>query len=89
MTRGGLYAYGVIPEVDDMFQRQARELDRAKREALLHQIQRILHERVIHAPLYELGPLAGVSPRIAEAGVGLIEGFPYSAPFEDLKLKGP
>jgi peptide/nickel transport system substrate-binding protein len=88
VTRNGIYAYGVIPEVDDLFQRQARELDRAKREALLHQIQRILHERVIYAPLYELGPLAGVSPRVAEAGVGLIHGFPYSAPFEDLRLKG-
>ena len=89
VTRGGIYAYGVIPEVDDLFQRQARELDRTKREALLHQIQRILHDRVIHAPLYELGPLAGVSQRVAEAGVGLIQGFPYSAPFEDLRLKGP
>src|SRR4029450_5015806 len=89
VTRGGIYAYGVIPEVDDLFQRQARELDRTKREALLHQIQRILHDRVIHAPLYELGPLAGVSQRVVEAGVGLIPGFPYSAPFEDLRLKGP
>src|SRR3989442_1434616 len=89
VTRGGIYAYGVIPEVDDLFQRQARELDRTKRETLLHQIQRILHDRVIYAPLYELGPLAGVSLRVAEAGVGLIHGFPYSAPFEDLKLKGP
>src|SRR5262249_19628310 len=38
VTRGGIYAYEVIPEVDDLFQRQARELDRTKREALLHQI---------------------------------------------------
>ena len=89
VTRSGIYAYGVLPEVEDLFQRQARELDRTKREALLHQIQRILHERVMHAPLYELGPLAGVGPRVAEAGVGLIQGFPYSAPFEDIKLKGP
>ncbi len=87
VTRTGILAYGVLPEVEDLFQRQAREIDRAKREALLHQIQRILHERVIHAPLYELGPLAGIGPRVAEAGVGLVPGFPYSAPFEDLRLK--
>jgi len=87
VTRTGMLAYGVLPEVEDLFQRQAREIDRAKREALLHQIQRILHERVIHAPLYELGPLAGIGPRVAEAGVGLVPGFPYSAPFEDLRLK--
>ena len=87
VTRTGILAYGVHPEVEDLFQRQAREIDRAKREALLHQIQRILHERVMHAPLYELGPLAGIGPRVAEAGVGLVPGFPYSAPFEDLRLK--
>jgi peptide/nickel transport system substrate-binding protein len=87
VTRTGILAYGVLPEVEDLFQRQAREIDRAKREALLHQIQHILHERVMHAPLYELGPLAGIGPRVAEAGVGLVPGFPYSAPFEDLRLK--
>jgi len=87
VTRTGMLAYGVLPEVEDLFQRQAREIDRAKREALLHQIQRILHERVMHAHLYELGPLAGIGPRVAEAGVGLVPGFPYSAPFEDLRLK--
>ena len=89
VTRTGVFAYGVLPEVEDLFQRQARELDRTKREALLHQIQRILHERVMHAPLYELGPLAGIGPRVEQAGVGLIPGFPYSAPFEDVKLKKP
>jgi len=29
----------------------------------------------------------GVGSRVAEGGAGLIEGFPYTAPFEDLKLK--
>ena len=52
-TKGGLYAVGVLPEVEDLFQRQARELDRKKREELLHQIQRILHERVVFAPIWE------------------------------------
>src|SRR5262245_29903238 len=44
-TRGGMYAYGVLPEVEDLFQRQARELDRKKREDLLFQIQRILDRK--------------------------------------------
>lgn len=48
-----------------------------------------LHERVMHAPLYELGPLAAIGPRVEQAGVGLVPGFPYSAPFEDVKLKTP
>jgi hypothetical protein len=72
-----------------LFQRQAREIDRAKRESLLHQIQRILHERVMHVPIYELSPMAGISARVEQAGVGLIPGYPYSAPYEDLQLKKP
>ena len=89
VTTTGIYAYGVLPEVEDLFQRQAREIDRTKREALLHQIQRILHERVMHVPVYELSPIAGIGPRIEQAGVGLILGFPYSAPYEDVTLKKP
>ena len=89
VTRTGIYAYGVLPEVEDLFQRQAREMDRAKREALLHQIQRILHDHVMHVPVYELTPMAGISARVEQAGVGLIPGYPYSGPYEDLKLKKP
>jgi peptide/nickel transport system substrate-binding protein len=89
VTRNGIYAYGVRPEVEELFQRQARELDRGRREALLHQIQRILHEQVMHAPIYELAFLWGVGPRVAEAGADLIKGFAYSGPYEDLRLKQP
>jgi ABC-type dipeptide transport system, periplasmic component len=32
-TKNGTYAYGVVPEIEDLFQRQANELDRKKREA--------------------------------------------------------
>ncbi len=86
-TRGGLYAYGVLPEVEDLFQRQAREQDRKKREELLRQIQRILSERVIFAPIWENGFIRGVGPRAEEPALSLIPSFPYSAPFEDLRLK--
>ncbi len=89
VTTTGIYAYGVLPEVEDLFQRQAREIDRTKREALLHQIQRILHERVMHVPVYELSAMAGIGPRIEQAGIGLILGLPYSAPYEDVTLKKP
>ena len=87
VTRTGIYAYGVLPEVEDLYLRQARELDRSKREAFLHQIQRILHERVMHVPVYELSPMAGIGPRVEQSGVGLILGFPYSAPYEDVTLR--
>src|SRR5207237_9856337 len=62
VTKNGAFAYGALPEVDDLFRRQARELDRKKREALLHQIQKILHEQVTQAPIYHLGFPIGVGP---------------------------
>jgi len=88
VTKNGIYSSGVVPEIEDLFQRQARELDRKKREALLHQIQDIMVERVMHVPIYELAFLWGVGPRVEEAAVDHIKGFSYSAPYEDLKVRG-
>jgi peptide/nickel transport system substrate-binding protein len=87
VTRNGIYAYGSLPEVDDLYGRQGRELDGKKREALLAQIQRILTEQAINVPMYELAFIWGIGPRVEEGGAGLIPGFSYSAPAEDLKLK--
>src|SRR4029450_10782810 len=86
-TKGGLYAAGVIPEVEELFQRQARELDRKKREEMLHQIQRILADRVVFAPIWENAPINGVGPRVDEAALTLVTSYPYTAPFDDLRLK--
>src|ERR671922_824398 len=46
----GAYAYGGHPDIDALFQQQALERDRSRREALLHQLQRLLQERVMHVP---------------------------------------
>jgi peptide/nickel transport system substrate-binding protein len=89
VLKGGIYSSGVIPEIEDLYQRQAREMDRKKREALLYQIQQIMHDRVLHVPIYELAFLWGIGPRVEEACVDHIKGFSYSAPYEDLKLKPP
>jgi peptide/nickel transport system substrate-binding protein len=89
VSKGGAYTAGVIPEVEDLFQRQVREVDVKKREALLHQIQQILHDRVTHIPIYELAFIWGVGPRVEEPGINLIRGFAYSGPLEDVKLKRP
>ena len=89
VSKGGAYTAGVIPEVEDLFQRQLRELDVKKREAMLHQIQQILHERVTHIPIYELGFIWGVGPRVEEPGVNLVRAFAYSGPLEDVRLKRP
>ncbi|MBM3217620.1 MAG: ABC transporter substrate-binding protein [Candidatus Rokubacteria bacterium] len=89
VARNGIYAAGVMPDVDDLFQRQARELDRKKREALLHQIQQAIYDRVTHVPVYELAFLWAVGPRVEDPGVDKIKGFAYSGPYEDLKLRKP
>jgi peptide/nickel transport system substrate-binding protein len=86
-VKDGLYAWGGYPDIDDLFVQQARELDPKRREMLLHQIQRLAHERVMDAPLWELGFLNAIGPRVEESGLGLIAYHPYSAPYDDLRLK--
>ena len=86
-TKNGIYARGALPEIEDLFQRQAKELDRKQRESLLHQIQKIVADRVLVAPIFQQAFIWGVGPRVAEPGAGLIQGYAYAAPGEDLKLK--
>src|SRR5215469_3930962 len=88
VTAAGAFAFGARPDVDDLFRQQAKELDHAKREALLHQIQRILHEQVTQAPIYHLAFPIGLGPRVEDIVANGISGF-YMAPYEDLKLRRP
>jgi len=88
VTKNGAFAFGSLPEVDDLFRRQGKELDRKKREALLFQMQRILHEQVTQAPVYHLGFPTGLGPRVEDILATGIPGF-YMSPYEDLKLKKP
>jgi len=87
IAAGGAYVYGSYPDIDGLFGEQAAETDRKKREAILHRIQQLVHEKTMLAPIWELAFLNGVGPRVAESGLGLITGHAYSAPYEDLKLK--
>jgi peptide/nickel transport system substrate-binding protein len=86
-TRNGIYAYGSLPQIDELFARQTRELDPKKREELVHQIQKVMHEHVMNIPIYELAFIWGVGPRVGESTAGLIGGYAYTAPMEDLTLK--
>jgi len=83
----GVYAYGGYPDVDALYKQQAVETDRRKREALLHQIQHIVHERVRVAPIWDYTWPSGVGPRVADPALMLINPYPWSAPLEDVKLK--
>jgi peptide/nickel transport system substrate-binding protein len=87
IAAGGAYVYGSYPDIDGLFGEQTAETDRKKREATLHRIQQLVHEKAMLAPIWELAFLNGVGPRVAESGLGLITGHAYSAPYEDLKLK--
>ena len=42
----------------------------------------------MYLPLFEPAFLVGVGPRVAESGLGLINQHGYSAPYEELRLKG-
>jgi len=83
----GAYAYGGYPDIDALYKQQARTTDRKKREALLHQIQHLVHERVRIAPIYEYIWPSGIGPRVAEPALMLIDPYPWSAPLEEVRLK--
>jgi len=58
-------------------------------EGFKKQIQKLMHERVMHAPIFEPATLHGVGPRVEEPAVGL-NPLPYfAAPYEDMRLKKP
>ena len=84
---GGAYASGGQPDIDDLFQQQARELDKKKREALLHRIQRLANERVLFIPIYALYFNNGVGPRVQEPSLNRIPLHYYTAPFEDVRIR--
>jgi peptide/nickel transport system substrate-binding protein len=83
----GIYAYGGYPDIDALYKQQARELDRKKRETMLHQIQQTLYERVRYAPIFEYIWPSAIGPRVEEAALLLIDPYPWSAPLEDVRLK--
>ena len=83
----GTYAYGGWPDVDALYEQQAREVDRRKREALLHQIQKTIYERVRFGMIYDYVWPSGVGPRVAEPALLLIDPYPWAAPYEELRLK--
>jgi len=87
MVSGGTFAAGSYAEIDQLFQQQARETDRARREALVHSIQRIACERAMFAPIFQRAQLNGVGPRVEQPGAGLVEHVPFLLPYEDLRLK--
>src|SRR5437773_11747196 len=83
----GTYAYGGYPDIDALYKQQGVETDKKKREAMLHQIQQLLYERIRFAPIFEVHWPSGIGPRVEEAALLLINPYPWSAPLEEVRLK--
>ncbi len=88
VAASGPYAYGSYPDIEGLLREQAGELDRKRREATLHRIQQLMHDKAMVAPIWELGFIHAQGARVAESSLGLITGWAFSAPYEDVKLKG-
>ena len=85
----GTYAYGGYPDIDELYKKQLTEADPAKRGAMLHEIQKTLHERTRFAPIWDYFWPSGIGPRVEEVSLMKIDPFPWSAPLEDVRLKRP
>jgi peptide/nickel transport system substrate-binding protein len=88
VQKDGAYARGVDPDVEALYKQQARETDKKKREAMLHQMQQILYDRVRFGPLWEFIWPSAVGARVADPALMMIDPYPWSAPLEDVRLKG-
>ncbi len=82
----GAYPTGGYDDIDELFLKQANERDRAKREALLHQIQQLTIDRAMFAPIMDLRALVRVGPRVVEHQIHSTPLHPFPA-YEDIVLK--
>jgi peptide/nickel transport system substrate-binding protein len=87
VVKDGAFCYGNYPDIDELFPKQAEELDKKKRGEILDKMQQLVDEKAMYAPIWQLAFLSGVGPRVGESAFGLIPGFAYTAPFEDLTIK--
>jgi peptide/nickel transport system substrate-binding protein len=87
VVKGGAYVYGSYPDIDELYPAQADELDRKKRGEILTKMQQLLYEKAVYAPIWQLAFINASGPRVGESGFGLIEGFAYTGPFEDITVK--
>src|SRR5437763_17154853 len=47
IAKGGTYVYGSYPDIDELVEQQAADLDYKRREATLHKIQQPMYEKAI------------------------------------------
>jgi ABC-type transport system substrate-binding protein len=82
----GAYAWGGYPDIDELFQAQAKERDVAKREAILGKIQQLTIDRVMFAPVMDLRTLNGIGPRVTKHTITDVWMSPFPS-YEDMEIK--
>jgi peptide/nickel transport system substrate-binding protein len=87
VVKDGAFVYGSYPDIDELYPQQADEMDPKKRSVILTKMQQLVYEKAIYAPIWQLGFINAIGPRVGESSFGQIPGFAYTAPFEDLTIK--
>jgi len=87
VVKDGIYSYGSYPDIDALFPAQSKEVDQGKRAAILDKMQELLDEHTMYVSIWQLAFISGVGPRVEQSGIGLIKGFVYTAPYEEMTLK--
>jgi peptide/nickel transport system substrate-binding protein len=88
VTDGGTYTYGTYPDIEALVREERTEVDKKRREATLYKIQQLMHEKAMFVPIWQLAFISGQGSRLAESTIGSIADYFYSAPYEDVRLKG-
>jgi peptide/nickel transport system substrate-binding protein len=86
MQSKGAYAYGGYPDIDALFEQQARERDVEKRSDLLHKIQQLTIDRAMYAPIMDLRTLNGIGPRVLKHTITDVWMSPWPS-YEDMEMK--
>jgi peptide/nickel transport system substrate-binding protein len=86
MQSKGAYAYGGYPDIDALFEQQARERDVEKRGDLLSKIQQLTIERAMYAPIMDLRTLNAIGPRVAKHTITDVWMSPFPS-YEDMEMK--
>ena len=87
VATGGQYVTQTIPEIDNLYKAQVTETNREARARALEQIQRILVDKSIFAPIIEYAYLVSVGPKVEFDALNAIPANPYTAPYEDLRIR--
>jgi ABC-type transport system substrate-binding protein len=77
--------YGHYADLDALMEKQRVELDPKKREAILHEIQKLVYDRYMYIILHGSSSPNGMGPRVKEPAIDTPIVF-FSCPYEDMEI---